>query len=93
MARSASFSVGDKVRWKTGDNMTYGRIVGEETDGTASSSGGNYDLEGSEGRPAYRTQVASYSDGSWVVDGKTTVHRGSELTKIEDFPEDGPSSA
>lgn len=92
MARQTSFSVGDKVRWKTGDSNSYGRIVGKKTSGTASSSGGEFSRDASEEKPAYEVKVASFADGSWTVDGKTTVHRASELTKIDGFPENGPSN-
>jgi len=97
MAKQATFSVGDLVRWKTGEDSTYGKVIEKSSSKTLSSNQGDYSLEGEEGNPVYKTAVYGYDDdaGDWtenVSDGtrEETVHRGSELTKIDSFP-DNPS--
>ena len=80
-------SVGDKVGWSTSNDEinTYGTVRSIQTEGTASPEGSDYSLEASDEEPVFWTEV--YDPDEEEHTGEETIHRASELTPMDDFPE------
>lgn len=91
-ADPGDISVGDKVGWKTSSDSinTYGTIRRVQTSGTASPDDADYSLDASEDDPVFWTEVYDVEEGEHT--GQETIHRASELTPMDSFPEKSKSS-
>lgn len=84
---NVGFDVGDKVGWRTSSNSinTYGTVRRvHKNDGTVSPRGSDYELD-SDTSPVYRVEIYDPDKGSHT--GEMTIHRGSELTGRDSFPD------
>jgi len=78
-----NLSVGDFVRWESGDGTAQGKIEQKKTEGTLNVPDSDFELNASEEDPAFLIEVYERVEGGWRPSGVMVGHKAGVLSKIE----------
>ena len=78
-----NLSVGDFVRWESGDGTAQGKIEQKKTEGTLNVPDSDFELNASEEDPAFLIEVYQRVEGGWRPSGVMVGHKAGVLSKIE----------